>query len=214
MKVQAALDDRRDSDVNTLLSRRPVAVDFFYSVVFWRLAGKFLLHHAERDNRHLFYAFSTDVRQRPDLLRQDGPLERQLVWVPSADRPAIVDFVRWAVPPPHSHGQGRSSRARYRPPDRWTAHGIKQQCSWTFPCLSTSRHFSFPSPLTLCATYSPVANSLRSPLTLRAASNSSCCTCPLSRTLRACHSPPIVFPSSCNWLSVPVLTYGPKGSLN
>ena len=114
--IRAALGEYRDSGVDTILQRARLPS---LRSTFQRLGARFLLRHVARANHHLLGAFSTDVRQRPDLLRQDEPLERLLAWVDEEDRTDVVEFVRQAYDPPPRHGAGRASRARFNPPERW-----------------------------------------------------------------------------------------------
>ena len=114
--VRAALGERNDTDVEHLYRRAnlPSLRD-----VFRQLAASFLLRHADRGNRHLLAAFSAHVRQRPDLQRQDEPLERLLAWVSPLDRHRVVDFVVQEFQPHPHRSRGRTSRARFYPPERW-----------------------------------------------------------------------------------------------
>ena len=114
--VRFALGEPRDSDVQHLLQRAGLQP---LRTVFRRLGASFLQRHVERGNLHLLAAFSSDVRQRSDLLRQDEPLERLLAWTEPLDRTAVVNYVRDNVDPPPPSGRGRASRARYYPPERW-----------------------------------------------------------------------------------------------
>ena len=114
--VRFALGEPRDSDVRGLLQRARLQP---LREVFRRIGASFLQRHVERRNLHLLCAFSTDVRQRPDLLRQDEPLERLLAWTEPQDRPAVVSFVRDNLEEPPPPRTGRASRARYNLPERW-----------------------------------------------------------------------------------------------
>lgn len=114
--VRFALREPRDSDMWDLLDRAGLQP---LRTVFRRLGASFLKRHVERSNLHLLAAFASDVRQRPDLLRQDEPLERLLAWTELQDRGTIVTFVRENVDPPPPPGRGRASRARFNPPERW-----------------------------------------------------------------------------------------------
>ena len=86
-----------------------------------RLAGRFLLRHAQRDNRRLLRGFAPEVDQRVGIVRFEEPLDRLLACVSPPERRQVVDKVHALVASfvalPTSSGS--PSQAVRHPPEFW-----------------------------------------------------------------------------------------------
>lgn len=106
--VRAGLYEQRDSDILSLLKRARYPT---LQSIMHHIGADFLQRHARRENVHLLGVFTTDIRQRHDLPRQNEALERILAWIDSPpDRQLIISFVRQRSEPLPRGGSGRASR--------------------------------------------------------------------------------------------------------